>query len=378
MVSTCSIFTRSILVKGEGMKEYIKLEVKTVSEFATGVLCKLGVPREDAEIVTHVLITSDQMGIGSHGLQRLKRYTNGLQMGVMKPVADIKIIKETANTLLISGGDGLGQVIAYKTMKLVIDKALKNNIAFAVVRDSNHYGMAGYYPRMAVKQDLIGISVTNSTPLVVPTHGTKTLLGTNPISIAVPAGKEQPVVLDMATSTVPSGKLEVYRREGKTMPESWAVDEFGKSTQDIAKLQANWRDKKGGGLLPLGGINEEGGGHKGFGLSFMVDILSGVLSGSEFGPNLYARKDAPPKVSHLFAAIRIDAFIDPSLFKRILDDYISTLRNSEKANGQQRIFVHGEKEAELYQQQQHELLLYHKVVDELRELGEQVQLPVPF
>jgi L-2-hydroxycarboxylate dehydrogenase (NAD+) len=360
------------------MEEYMKLEVKALSEFATTVLCKLGVPREDAEIVTHVLITADQMGIGSHGLQRLKRYTSGLQMGVMKPVADIKILKETPNTLLISGGDGLGQVIAYKTMKLVIDKALKNNIALAVVRDSNHYGIAGYYPMMAVKQDLIGISVTNSMPLVVPTHGTKTLLGTNPISIAVPAGKEKPVVLDMATSTVPSGKLEVYKREGKTMPGNWAVDEFGKSSQDIAKVQANWRDKKGGGLLPLGGINEEGGGHKGFGLSFMVDILSGVLSGSEFGPNLYAKKDAPPKVSHLFGAIRIDAFISPSLFKGILDNYINTLRNSDKAEGQQRIFVHGEKEAELYQQQQQELLLYHKVVDELRELGKQVQIPAPF
>ena len=231
---------------------------------------------------------------------------------------------------------------------------------------------------MAVKQDLIGISVTNSMPLVVPTHGTKTLLGTNPISIAVPAGKEKPVVLDMATSTVPSGKLEVYRREGKTMPGNWAVDEFGKSSQDIAKVQANWRDKKGGGLLPLGGINEEGGGHKAFGLSFMVDILSGVLSGSEFGPNLYAKKDAPPKVSHLFGAIRIDAFINPSLFKSVLDDYINTLRNSDKVEGQQRIFVHGEKEAELYQQQQQELLLFHKVVDELRELGEQFQIPAPF
>jgi len=360
------------------MKEYIKLEVKALSKFASGVLCKLGVPREDAEIVSHVLITSDQMGIPSHGLQRLKRYTSGLQMGVMKPEADIRILKETPNTLLISGGDGLGHVIAYKTMKLVIDKALKNNIAFAVVRDSNHYGMAGYYPRMAVKHDLIGISVTNSTPLVVPTFGTKTLLGTNPISIAVPTGKEQPVVLDMATSTVPSGKLEVYRREGKKMPENWAVDEFGKSAEDIAAVQANWRDKKGGGLLPLGGINEEGGGHKGFGLAFMVDILSGVLSGSEFGPNLYAKKDAPPKVSHLFGAIRIDAFIAPFLFKSILDNYIDTLKNSDKADGQQRIYVHGEKENELYQQQEHELFLYYKVVEELRELGEQVQLPAPF
>jgi L-2-hydroxycarboxylate dehydrogenase (NAD+) len=360
------------------MEEYIKLEVKTLTEFAISVLCALGVPRNDAAIAADVLIAADQMGIGSHGLQRLKRYTRGLQMGVMKPAADIKILKETPNTLLVSGGDGLGQVIAYKTMRLVIDKALKNNIAFAAVRDSNHYGMAGYYPRMALKHDLIGISVTNSTPLVVPTHGTKTLLGTNPISIAVPAGKEQPVVLDMSTSTVPSGKLEFYRRQGKEMPVSWAVDEFGNPTENIARVQSNWRDKKGGGLLPLGGANEESGGHKGYGLSFMVDILSGVLAGSEFGPNLYVRDDAPPKVSHLFGAIRIDAFIDVGLFKKILDDYIDTLRNSDKAVGQQRIYIHGEKEYECYQQQQEEVLLYYKVVEELRELGKQFNISVSF
>ncbi len=360
------------------MEKYIKLKVKILAEFAIRVLSSLGVPRDDAEIVADVLITADQMGIGSHGLQRLKRYTSGLQMGVMKPVADIKTLKETPNTLLVSGGDGLGQVIAYKTMKLVIDKALKNNIAFAAVRDSNHYGMGGYYPKMALEHDLIGISMTNSTPLVVPTHGTKTLLGTNPISIAVPAGKEQPVVLDMATSTVPSGKLEVYRRQGKEIPVSWAVDEFGKPTQNIAKVQSNWRDKKGGGLLPLGGASEASGGHKGYGLSFMIDILSGVLSGSEFGPNLYARKDIPPKVSHLFGAIRIDAFIDTALFKKILDDYIDTLRNSDKAVGQQRIYIHGEKEYELYQQQQEEVLLYYKVVEELREIGKQFHIAASF
>jgi len=360
------------------MEEYTKLKVNTLTEFAIRVLCTLGVPQNDAGVVADVLITADQMGISSHGLQRLKRYTAGLQMGVMKPIADVKILKETPNTLLVSGGDGLGQVIAYKTMKLVIDKALKNNIAFATVRDSNHYGMAGYYPRMALEHDLIGISVTNSTPLVVPTHGTKSLLGTNPISIAVPAGKEQPVVLDMATSTTPSGKLEVYRRQEKEMPISWAVDEFGNPTQDIARVQSNWRDKKGGGLLPLGGVDEEGGGHKGFGLSFMVDILSGVLSGSEFGPNLYARNDMPPKVSHLFGAIRIDAFIDTHLFKKILDNYIETLRNSDKAAGQQRIYIHGEKEYEAYRQHQEEVLLYYKVVEELRELGKQFCVPVSF
>jgi len=200
------------------MEEYIKVKVNALREFTINVFRKFGVPTEDAKIVTDILITADQRGIGSHGLQRLIRYTSGLKTGVMKPTADIKVLKETPNTLLISGGDGLGQVVAYKVTKLVIEKALKNNVAFAAVCDSNHYGIAGYYSMMALKHDLIGISLTNSKAYVVPTHGKNAVLGTNPVSIAVPTGKERPFVLDMATSTVPSGKVEVYKREGKTMP----------------------------------------------------------------------------------------------------------------------------------------------------------------
>ena len=360
------------------MEEYIRIKIDALQEFTTTVFNKLGVPLEDAKIAADILITADQRGIGSHGLQRFKRYTNGLKAGVMEPIADIKVLKETPNTLLISGGDGLGQVVGYKAMKLVIDKALKNNIAFAAVRDSNHYGIAACYSMMALEHDLIGLSLTNSAVLVVPTHGKNALMGTNPISIAVPAGTERPFVLDMATSTVPRGKLEVFEREGKTMPVSWATDEFGNATQDVSRVLANLLDKKGGGLLPLGGAEEEDGGHKGYGLCLVVDILSGVLSGSAFGPNLYAKKDVPAKVSHFFGAIKIDAFIEPALFKSIMDAYINTLKNSEKAAGKDRIFIHGEKEFELYEQQKEEVGIYYKVVEELRIIGEEVNIKAPF
>ncbi len=360
------------------MEEYMRLKVDVLQEFTTNVFSKLGVPLDDAKIAADILITADQRGIGSHGLQRLKRYTNGLKTGVMKPVADIKVLKETPNTLLISGGDGLGQVVGYKAMKLVIDKALKNNIAFAAVRDSNHYGIAGYYSMMALELDLIGLSLTNSAVLVVPTYGKNAIMGTNPISIAVPAGKERPFVLDMATSTVPRGKLEVYERKGKTIPITWATDELGNATQDVSKVLANLLDKKGGGLLPLGGAEEESGGHKGYGLCLAVDILSGVLSGSAFGPNLYAKKDVPAKVSHFFGAIRIDAFIELDLFTSIMDAYINTLKNSEKAADKDRIFIHGEKEFELYEQQKEEVGIYYKVVEELREIGKESNIKVPF
>ena len=372
------ITTGEILLEGVKMKEHIKIKVGTLQEFTINVLKKFGVPAEDAKITADILIAADQRGIGSHGLHRLIRYTNGLKAGVMKPIADIKVWKETPNTLLISGGDGLGQVVAYKAMKLVIDKALKNNIAFAAVRDSNHYGIAGYYAMMALEHDLIGISLTNSETLVVPTHGKHAILGTNPISIAAPAGKEWPFVLDMATATSTRGKIEVYARKGKSMPITWATDELGNPTQDASRVVANLLQKKGGGLIPLGGAEEESGGHKGYGLSLAVDILSGVLSGSAFGPNLYAGKDIPAKVSHFFGAIKIDAFIEPALFKGLMDAYINTLKNSEKAGGKDRVFIHGEKEFELYEQQKEEVRLYYKVIEELRKIAEEVNIEAPF
>jgi len=360
------------------VEEYIRIKVDALQEFTINVFNKFGVPAGDAKIAADILIVADQRGIGSHGIQRLSRYTNGLKTGVMKPIADIKVLKETPNTLLISGGDGLGQVVGFKVMKLVIEKALKNNIAFAAVRDSNHYGIAGYFSMMALEHDLIGFSITNSAPLMVPTHGKNAIIGTNPISIAVPAGKEQPFVLDMATSTVTRGEVEVYAREGKPMPITWATDEFGNPTQDAARVVANLLAKKSGGLIPLGGAEEEGGGHKGYGLCLAIDIFSGVLSGSAFGPNLYAKKDIPAKVSHFFGAIKIDAFIEPALFKSMMDEYINTLKNSEKAAGKDRIFIHGEKEFELYEQQKEEVRLYYKVVEELRKIGEEVNIEAPF
>ena len=360
------------------MKEYVRIKVDTLREFTINVFNKFGVPVEDAKIVADVLITADQRGISSHGLQRLKRYTNGLKAGVIKPIAKVKVLKETPNTLLISGGDGMGQVVGYKAMKLVIDKALKNNVAFAAIRDSNHYGIAGYYSMMALEHDLVGISLTNAEPLVVPTNGKDAVIGTNPISIAAPAGEARPFVLDMATSTVPRGKLEVYERQGKTIPITWATDELGNPTQDPSTVLANILERKGGGLLPLGGAEEEGGGHKGYGLCLAVDIFCGVLSGSSLGLNLYSRKGTSTKISHFLGAIKIEAFIEPALFKKLMDQYINMLKNSEKAAGKDRIFIHGEKEFELYEQRKEEVPLYYKVVEELRRIGEEAKVTAPF
>ncbi len=360
------------------MKEWIKINIDVLKEFVVDVFKKLGVPEEDAKITADILIEADRRGIGSHGVARLRRYVEGLRTGTIKPVAEIKVLKETPNTLLISGGDGLGQVVSYKTMKMVIQRALQNNICFAAVRDSNHYGIAAYYAMMALEYDLIGISLTNSAPLVVPTFAKNAVIGTNPISIAVPAGKKKPIVLDMATSTVPRGKLEVYERMNKSIPLTWATDEYGNPTQDAAKVLANLVQRKGGGLLPLGGADEETGGHKGYGLAVMVDVLSGVLSGGAFGLHVYGKKGTPPNVCHFFGAIKIDAFIDSFVFKRMIDEYIDMLKNTPKREGAERIYVHGEKEFEAAEMQKKEVWIYYKVVEDLKKLAEENQVKLPF
>ena len=353
------------------MDEWISVDIDALRNFVVDVFKNVGVKQEDAEITADVLITADKRGIGSHGVARLRRYVNGLKSGIMKADAEMKILKETPNTLLISGGDGLGQPVSYRSMKLVIEKAKENNIAFAAVRNSNHYGIAGYYSMMALDEDLLGISITNSAPLVVPTFGKDAVIGTNPISIAVPAGKERPIVLDMATSTVPRGKLEVYNRLGKPLPITWATDENGIPTQDAARVLENLLERKGGGLLPLGGGEEETGGHKGYGLSVMVDVFSGILSGGAFGLNIYGRKGEPPNVCHFFGAIDIEAFIDRDTFKSMVDDYVKMLKNASKREGAERIYIHGEKEFEKSDQQQKEVKIYYKVIDDMKKIGEE-------
>ena len=361
------------------MKGYQKIDVPVLREFCISVFSALGVPEEDAGITTDVLISADQRGITSHGVQRLKRYVAGLRGGSVKPKADFKVIKETPNTLLISGGDGLGQVISFHAMQMVITRALKNNVALAVVRDSTHYGIAGYYAMMALEHGLIGVSLTNAIPNMAPTFGKERLLGTNPIAIAIPSGEERPIVLDMATSTVPFGKVEVYQREGKKMPITWALDGNGNVCEDPVRVINDKNRSKYGGMLPLGGAGEEGGGHKGYGLSLVVDLLCGVLSGSQFGPDIYAtNSNGVPsvKVSHFLAAIKVDAFIDLQTFKNTVDSYIQLLKNSAKAKGHKRIFIHGEKEFERYEQQRERVLILNAVIEELKEIGLELGLDV--
>jgi L-2-hydroxycarboxylate dehydrogenase (NAD+) len=265
-------------------------------------------------------------------------------------------------------------------MNLAIKKAKRSGVGFVTVRNSNHYGIAGYYSMMAIKNNLIGISMTNSAPLAVPTFGKDMMIGTNPISVVAPASKERPYVLDMATTVVPRGKLEVLNRLGKPLPLGWAVDEKGVPTTDTARVLDNMTKAAGGGVLPLGGAGEELSGHKGYGMSTMVDLFSGVLSGSDFGPWVKTTKKDGSKgfinVGHFFGAIKIENFVPLRKFKATMDEMITGLKGSNKAAGEKRIFIHGEKEFEKYNMHKKQgVPLQEKVVAALKGLSQELDIP---
>ncbi len=352
-------------------------------DFCTRVFEKMDVPPDDAAVTADVLVAANLRGINSHGVARLKRYVDGLRDGVMLARPDIKVVHETPGTALIDGGAGLGQPVGVQGMKLAIKKAQEMGVGFVAVRNSNHYGIAGYYSLMALEQELIGISMTNAAVLVVPTFGRDAILGTNPISVTAPAGEEKPFVLDMATSTVSRGKLEVYDRQGKPLPLGWATNEHGVATTDARRVLDNLLARAGGGLLPLGGEGELLRGYKGYGLTFLVDILCGVLPGAGYATTIYPKDEEgnplPANVGHFFGAIRVDAFRPLDEFKATMDDIIRRLKGSAKAEGAERIYVHGEKEFEEEERRRREgIPLHPKTVAMMqhiaRELGVEYDL----
>ncbi len=359
------------------MGDYVRVNIDGLHKFVSNVFLKLNVTEEDAGIVADVLIRADRRGIESHGVARLTRYINGIKNGIMNPRPSIKTLKETPVSLLVDGDAGLGQIVAYKTTKRCIEKAKDAYMCFAAIRNSNHYGIAGYYSLMAYESGLVGISMTNSAPLVVPTNGKDAVLGTNPISVAVPAGEQVPYVLDMATSTVPRGKLEVYNRKGKTIPSSWATDANGNPTTNPAEVLENLLSRAGGGLLPLGGGEEETGGHKGYGLSLLVDIATGVFSGGSFGLRVYGKKGAPPDVCHFIGAMRPDTFVEEDVLKNQMDSLVKMLKESQKREGKERIYIHGEKEFENEKKNKVTVPLYIKVYKSLEDVAKEFGIQAP-
>ncbi len=352
------------------MSEYKSVEVEKLKKFVEEVFKKLGVKEDKAWIIADVLVLADQRGIESHGVARLKRYVDGIKKGIMLPSAEPTIEKETPVSLLVNGNGGMGQIIAYETTKMCIEKAKKNYICLASIRNSNHYGIAGYYSLMALKEGMIGISLTNAAPLVVPTFGKNAILGTNPISVGFPSKDETDYLLDMATSTVPRGKLEVYARKGKKIPLMWATDENGSPTDSPERVLDNLLNRRGGGLLPLGGGDELTGGHKGYGLAMLVELFTGVLSGGAYGTDVYGKKGEPADVAHFIGVINPEAFIGEEKLRERVSGLSNMLRNSEKADGRDRIYIHGEKEFELFKKYEKTVPIQDKVYNTMKDIAD--------
>ena len=335
------------------------------------ILDKVGVSREHAAVVADVLIAADERGVESHGVARLNSYyVSRIRGGKLKAKPNYEIVRETETTVLYDADNGLGHPVGKLAMQAVIEKARKHGSAFGAVRNSNHYGIAGYYAMLALEHDMIGMASTNSVKYGAPTFGRDVLLGTNPLAFAIPAGKEPAFVLDFATTTVPKGKLEVYKRKNLPLKDGWAIDENGNATTDPdAALR--------GALLPLGGFGTDHSGHKGYGLGLLVDILCGVLSGGAFGPTLPVVTDTKEgAISHWFGAFRVDAFRDVDQFKADMDRELRYFKDSQRVPGQDRIYVAGEIEHEkTLDAKKNGVPVHVKVWDELQKLSGELGIP---
>ena len=342
-------------------------------EFVQQLFMTLNVPEKDAYITADVLVQGDMRGVDSHGVARLFQYIKRLQEGLIEAKPTITIKRETPVSVALDGGNGLGQVVSHQAMEMVIDKAIKTGVGMATVNHSNHFGIAGYYAMMALPHGMVGQAYTNTTPLVMPTFGKKIMTGTNPIAVAVPCGSEKPWVLDMATSVVPRGKLEVAARKGLEMPQGWAVDKEGVPTTDPqAALD-------GGAPMPLGGTRELGG-HKGYDLAIFVDILSGVLSGAGFGPNLagFWGTHAASNIGHFFMAFRPDLFMDLSEFESRMDEFVRELKATPPTRGAARVLVAGQPEDDAVARYRRTgVPLHPKVMQSLTQLSDELGVPLP-
>jgi L-2-hydroxycarboxylate dehydrogenase (NAD+) len=349
----------------------LSFRVQDLTDYVTRFFHALDVPEIDARIAADVLVSADLRGVHSHGVIRLHSYYGDrLRKGQIDPLSPLKVLKESAATLALDGGNGLGQVVAYRAMARCLEMADDAGLAVVTVRNSNHFGIAGYYAMMALPEDMIGISLTNSRPLVAPTFGLEGAVGTNPIAVAVPAGEERPYVLDMATSIVPIGRVALRQKAGQAIPKGWGINARGELTQDPAEII------NGGALLPLGGPAELRG-YKGFGLSLLVDLLSGVLAGAAFGKGVgHPAEHRQAGIGHFFAAIKIENFRPVDYFKDEMDEYIRELKSTRKLPGQERIYIHGEKEFEQAERYEKEgVPLLREVVDSLEEAGNAAGVP---
>lgn len=331
----------------------------------------MGCPEKDAQTAAEILLSADLRGVDSHGVARLSGYVRLWEAGRINPNPNMKVVYETPSTAVVDGDQGLGLVVAPFAMKVAIEKAKVAGTGWVSVKNSNHYGIAGIHAMQALQHDMIGISLTNASPLVSPTFSAERLLGTNPISVAIPAKNQPPFVADMATTTAANGKLEILQRKGHEAPLGWIQDKEGHPTTSAFAV------KDGGSLLPLGGDRDHGS-HKGYALGAVVDILSAVLSGANYGPWVppfvaFLQPDPNPVgegIGHFFGAMRVDAFRPAEEFKENMDTWITRFRSSKTTSGNEKVLIPGDPERELeIERRTHGIPLIQPVVDDLKALG---------
>lgn len=318
-----------------------------MEKFLPEILSRAGIPHEDTKIITDTLLRADKLGFDSHGVNRLKPvYLDRIKDGIINPVTEIEIVRENPATAVIDGHNGMGQVISFKAMSLAIEKAKKYGMGMVAVRNSNHYGFAGYYPLMAVQENMIGVTGTNARPSIAPTFGVENVLGTNPLTFGIPTDEEFPFLLDCATSITQRGKIELYARKGKSLPKGWVIDDNGESKTDSGQVLDDLIDGKAA-LAPLGGIGEETAGYKGYGYATVVEILSSALQQGAYLKMLLGFKDGkkvPYSLGHFFIVIDISSFTSPEEFKSHTGKILREIRSSRKMPGHDRIYTAGEKE----------------------------------
>jgi L-2-hydroxycarboxylate dehydrogenase (NAD+) len=344
--------------------------------FVKTIFIKIGCDVVDAHTATQVLLSADVRGIDSHGVARLSGYVRLWQANRINSTPQIKIIHQTPSTATIDGDAGLGLVVAPYAMQIAIDKAAKVGTGWVSVKNSNHFGIAGYHAMMALKEDMIGIAMTNASALVAPTFSNEKMLGTNPIAVAIPAGNQPPFVADFATTTAANGKLEILQRKNLDTPTGWVQTKEGMPSTNANEL------KTGGSLLPLGGDVTHGS-HKGYALGAIVDIFSAILSGANYGPWVppfpayIAMPEGMPGegIGHFFGAMRIDAFRPASEFKTHMDNWINRFKNATPINEEQKILIPGEPERLItIERMENGIPIEESVVEDLKLLATTLQI----
>jgi len=329
------------------------VDFSTLERFMKDSLMGAGVPEQDAEIITEVLITSDKRGIDSHGIGRLKPiYIDRIDAGILNPVTKIDVLKDEKAAAVLDGNNGMGHVVSKQAMSMAIEKAQEYGLGMTVVRNTTHYGIAGYYALMAVEAGMIGITGTNARPSIAPTFGVENMLGTNPLTFGMPTDEEFPFVLDCATSVTQRGKIEVYGRAGKDLPEGWVIGLDGNTRTDTQQILKDLTTGKAA-LAPLGGLGETTGGYKGYGYAMVVEILSAALQDGSYLKALNGfdeeHNKIPYPLGHFFIAINPEKFMGLETFKRVAGNICRDVRNSKKAPGAEKIYTAGEKEHEAWQ-----------------------------